>query len=467
MSRILATGPADREAAKLPGAGLSKVVLVNVTLLTMIAPLATDMYVPAFPAVGRDLGVGATSVQLTLTTFFVGMALGQLIGGPVSDQRGRRRPLLAAVAVMTAASAVCAVSPTVAVMLLARLVQGFAGGWAMVIARSIVVDVASGPRLVSGLNVVQGVAGVAPILGPLVGAAILTLSDWRVSFWLLAVWSVAMVVSVALSVEESLPPQRRHSGGLSALRGATTHVLRNRGFSSYLVVMSFSMGVTFAYVATSAFVLQSMNGLSPVAYAIDFAANAVGLTVATLAAARLAGRVPTRSVIAVGLAATATAGLLLLVGAAWFDMPLWVALVGFFVLMSAQGLIGPNAGALASGEVPEHPGTGSAVLGFLQWTTAGLVAPVAGLGGEETGVPMAVIVLILVAVSYAAFRRAPRRADNSLARPTGSTEPKEHPDESHPDVRRWRRPSRRSTGLPHRATDRCVGADHRIVCLRQ
>jgi len=167
--------------------------------------------------------------------------------------------------------------------------------------------------------------------------------------------------------------------------------------------MAFSMGVTFAYVATSAFVLQSMNGLSPVVYSIDFAANAVGLTIATLIAARLAAQVPTREVIAVGLAATAAAGMLLLAGALWFDMPLWIAAIGFFVLMTAQGLIGPNAGALASGEVPEHPGTGSAVLGFSQWCMAGVIAPIAGLGGARTAVPMALIVLILVFVSSCAL----------------------------------------------------------------
>jgi DHA1 family bicyclomycin/chloramphenicol resistance-like MFS transporter len=163
------------------------------------------------------------------------------------------------------------------------------------------------------------------------------------------------------------------------------------------------MGVTFAYVAISAFVLQSINGLSPMTYSIDFAANAVGLAVATLVAARLAGRVPTRVVIFIGLCGTAAAGVLLLIGAVLFGMPLVVALIGFFVLMTSQGLVGPNAGALASAEVPGHPGTGSAVLGFLQWCAAGVVAPIAGLGGETTAVPMACIVLVLVAVSFVAF----------------------------------------------------------------
>jgi MFS transporter, DHA1 family, multidrug resistance protein len=411
--------PMTTVAQRDPAAPLSRAVLASVVLLTMIAPLATDMYVPAFPQVGRDLDTGAAQVQLTLTTFFVGMALGQLVGGPFSDQHGRRRPLLASLVVMTLASVVCAFSPSIGAMMAARFVQGLSGGWAMVIARSVVVDLASGPRLIRALNVVAGAAGIAPIVGPLLGAVILQLSHWRMSFWMVALGGAVMVVAVLLAVPESLPVERRRAGGLGQLRRTGRQVLRRRGFLGYLVVMAFSMGVTFAYVATSAFVLQSMNGLSPTTYAAIFAANAVGLTLATLLAARLAGRVPTRTVITVGLAATGTAGLLLLVGALWFDTPLWIAVVGFFVLMSAQGFVGANAGALASSEVPDHPGTGSALLGFLQWSVAGLIAPVAGLGGEQTAVPMALIVLVLTGASAASLL--------VLARPATATTPDRGP----------------------------------------
>jgi MFS transporter, DHA1 family, multidrug resistance protein len=399
---------------------LTRAVIVNVVLLTMIAPLATDMYVPGFPSVGRDLGASATGVQLTLTTYFVGMALGQLVGGPISDQRGRRRPLLVSLTVMLLASVVCAVSPNIATMMVARFVQGFSGGWAMVIGRAIVLDLASSTRMVKALNLIQGIAGIAPIIGPLIGGLIMQFFDWRLSFWLLAVWAVGMLVTVAVFVPESLSVERRHGGGLHTLRGAAGQVLRSRGFVGYLVVMALSMGVTFAYVATSAFVLQSMNGLSPMTYSIDFAANAVGLAIATLVAAHLAGAVPTRMVILVGLCGTAAAGVLLLVGAVWFGMPLVVALVGFFVLMTAQGLVGPNAGALASAEVPDHPGTGSAVLGFLQWCAAGLVAPLAGLGGASTAVPMASIVLVLVAASFAALLGLARTARDERVDPSAA-----------------------------------------------
>ena len=380
-------------------ARLTSGLVATVIFLTAIAPLATDMYVPAFPRVAGDLSATATQVQLTLTTFFVGMALGQLIGGPVSDQRGRRRPLLSAIALMSVASIVCALTPSIAVMMAARFVQGFSGGWAMVIGRAVIVDLARGARLVRVLNVIAGVGGIAPIAGPLLGAVILQLSHWRVSLWVVAALGVVMTAAVLVAVPESLPPERRHGGGLRAFAIAGRQVLANRRYVGYLLVSGSAMGAVFAYVATSAFVLQSMNGMSPIAYSVDFAANAAGMTVAALLAARLAGRVATRKVILAGQVAALAAGAAMLAGALWFGTPLPLAIVCFLVLMTAQGLIGPNGGALASAEVPEHPGTGSAILGFAQWVAAGTVAPIAGLGGEDTAVPMALLVIAGAALS--------------------------------------------------------------------
>ena len=385
-----------------PTAGAAKVaatLVATVIFLTAIAPLATDMYVPAFPAVARDLGATATQVQLTLTTFFVGMALGQLIGGPVSDQRGRRMPLIAAVVVMTLASVICALAPSIGVMMVARFVQGFAGGWAMVIGRAVIVDLARGAQLVRVLNIVAAVGGIAPIVGPLLGAVILQLSDWRVSFWTLVGLGVAMTVAVLAVVPETLPAGKRHGGGLRTFVTDGREVLRNRRYVGYVLVSASSMGAIFAYVSTSAFVLQSMNGLSPIVYSVDFAANAGGMTLAALVAARLAGRVPTRRIIAIGQVPALAAGVAMLVGALWFDTPLLVAIIAFFVLMTTAGLIGPNGGALAAAELPEHPGTGSAVLGFVQWLAAGTIAPIAGLGGEHTAVPMALLMITCIALS--------------------------------------------------------------------
>jgi DHA1 family bicyclomycin/chloramphenicol resistance-like MFS transporter len=297
------------------------------------------------------------------------------------------------------ASIVCALTPSIGIMMAARFVQGFAGGWAMVIGRAVIVDLARGAQLIRVLNVIAAVGGIAPIVGPLLGAVILQVSHWRVSFWVVAALGVAMTLAVLLAVPESLPPERRHGGGLRAFAVAGRQVLTQRRYVGYVLVSGSAMGAVFAYVATSAFVLQSMNGMSPIAYSVDFAANAGGMTVAALFAARLAGRIATRKVVLAGQAAALLAGVAMLAGALWWDTPLLLAVVCFFVLMTAQGLIGPNGGALASAEVPEHPGTGSAVLGFVQWIAAGIVAPIAGLGGDDTAVPMALLMTACVALS--------------------------------------------------------------------
>ena len=163
-----------------------------VVLVSAIAPLATDMYVPAFPAAGADLAVNASQVQLTLTTFFVARAAGQLVGGPVPDTRGRRRPLVFSLVAATFALAACAFATSIAVMLAARFVQGLSGGWAMVTARAVIVDLAR--DLVRSLNLVAGVGGIARIVGPLLSGVILQFSHWRTSFWVVAAPAATVAV---------------------------------------------------------------------------------------------------------------------------------------------------------------------------------------------------------------------------------------------------------------------------------
>ena len=293
-------------------------------------------------------------------------------------------------------------------MTMARFVQGFAGGWAVAIGRAIIVDLATGAQLVRVLNIIAGVGGLAPIVGPLLGAAILQLSDWRVWFWVVAVLGLAMVSAVLIAVPESLPRERRRADHLRNFLTAGRIVLGNREYVGYLDVAGAAMGALFAYVATSAFVLQAIDGLSPIAYSIDFAVDTTGMTLAALIAARLAGRVTTRKVILTGQIAALSAGIAMLAGALWFGTPLILTMVSFFVLMTAQGLMIPNGGALASAAVPDHPGTGSAVQGFIQWVAAGTIAPIAGLGGSATAVPMALLMTAGAVVSMAGLLIATR-----------------------------------------------------------
>ncbi|MCE3292384.1 MAG: multidrug transporter CflA [Arthrobacter sp.] len=189
----------QRTATRPPSSGTVPATLVaTVIFLAAVAPLATDMYVPAFPRVSAEFGTTASAVQLTLTTFFAGMGLGQLVGGPFSDQRGRRMPRVGGTVLMTVASIACAVAPDVGILMLARFLQGFGGGWAMVIGRAVIVDLAHGSQLVRVLNLVMGIGGVAPIISPLLGAVILQLTGWRMTFWALAALGILMTLCVLM-----------------------------------------------------------------------------------------------------------------------------------------------------------------------------------------------------------------------------------------------------------------------------
>ncbi len=348
---------------------VSAALIATVVMLTAIAPLATDMYVPAFPDVARDLGTSATAVQLTLTTFFTGMALASwpvdrsrtsAAGAPRCwppwpsswwpPWRARwRRPSFSWPRPVS-----CRASPALGHGHRPRRRR----------------RPRPGPQLVRSLNLVQGVGGIAPIVAPLLGGIVLQLSDWRAPFWVIAVITTVTAVVVWFVVPESLPPHRRHAGGLRAFAGAAREVLGNRSYVGYLLVCSAMMVALFAYVATSAFVLRSMNGLSPIAYSVSFATNAVGMTLAALVSARLAGRVRTRTVIVVGQVLALAAGLGLLVGALWFGTP----------LCSPSSASSPSwwpspdhreRRCAGQRRCPRPPGTGSAVLGMLQWGTAG------------------------------------------------------------------------------------------------
>ncbi len=396
-------------------------LIATAVLITSVAPLATDMYVPAFPRVARDLGASTTAVQLTLMTFFVGMALGQLLRGPISDRRGRRLPLVLGTAGITLASVVCALAPSIGMLAVARLVQGFAGGWAMVVVRAVLVDLATGSRLVRVLNLISGVGGIALIAGPLLGGVIVQYSVWQASFWLVGVAGVAMTACVLRFVPDSQAAAQRHGGGLLTFAASSAAVLKDRRYVGYVVVASAMMIVVFAYVSSSAFILEDVNGLGPIQYSVDFAGNAAAASVAALLAARLAGRVPTRRVIGVGQALGVVGAVVLLVAGALLHAGLLLVGVGFLALMLSHGLSTANAGALASAQVPEHPGTGSAVLGMFQWLAAGIGAPIAGLLGSDLTVAAGELALAGLMVSLVGFLVLARPADGS--RRVGTVQP--------------------------------------------
>lgn len=349
--------------------------------LSMFGPLSLDMYLPAFPRIADDLGATDSQVQLTLTSCLVGLAVGQLIAGPLSDRFGRKRPLLLGIGAYVAVSLVCAVAPDPWTLTGLRLVQGLAGAAGMVIARAIARDLHSGPALARFFSLLILVNGLAPILAPLLGAQVLRFTSWRGVFVVLAVIGAAIGTAALTLLPETLPPDRRHGGGVRDTFRTFGSLLRERGFVGYALSTGFVMGALFAYLAGSSFVLQDVYGLSPQQFAVVFGSNAAGLIGISQVSARLVHRIPPRSLMRTGIAVSVTGGVGLLVSIL-SDAGLAAVLPSLFLVVMSVGLVSPNAAALALADHPRIAGSASALLGLMQFAVGAVLAPLVGLGGE-------------------------------------------------------------------------------------
>lgn len=385
-------------------------------LLTAVAPLATDMYLPAFPDMAADLGTSATGVQLTLTAFLIGLGLGQLFIGSLSDTVGRRRPLLIGSLVCLAASIACALAPTVELLALARFAQGMGGAAGVVLARAIISDTSRGAVAAKLLGVTMIISVIAPVVAPVSGGAIVANAGWRAVFWGLAVLTLVMFVGAAVFAKESLPQSARTRGGLRATITGARAVLTNRNYVGYLLTFCFAFAALFAYISASPFVMQNVMGLSAGVYSLLFGLNALVIVATSSVAAALAGRVTYRTMIVAGLvaAALATGGLLV---AVLNGVPTVPTLVLFALFQGSLGFIFSNATTLALEETEAHAGTGSAFLGFLQFALAALVSPLVGLGGESTAIPMGLAMITAIVLAVLAFGLLTRKNPTARAEP--------------------------------------------------
>ncbi|NGP07961.1 multidrug effflux MFS transporter [Rhodococcus sp. 14C212] len=378
-------------------------MLFGLALLSATAPLATDMYLPGLPVMSESLGTSTVGIQLTLTTFMAGLGVGQLIVGPLSDGWGRRRLLLAGTVVLALSSALCATAPTVEVLIAARLIQGFSGGTGIVLARAVIADRARGNEAARLFSVMMIIGGVAPIVAPLLGGVLLGPIGWRGIFWVLTGLAVLMIVAVLTVVPETLPPERRHSGGLAALARNFGTVIGNRRFVGYAATFALGFGAMFSYISASPFVVQEVLGMTPGQFSLIFAVNSVGLVAGNIVNTRLIGRFEVRDLLRYGVTQMLTAGLLLVLAVLLADTNRWLVLPLLFLVVSSLGFVMGNATALAQGQVPKAAGTGSAVMGASQFGLAALVSPLVGLGGEDTALPMALAIAISAALSMTAL----------------------------------------------------------------
>jgi MFS transporter, DHA1 family, multidrug resistance protein len=362
--------------------------------LSTFGPLSMDLYLPGLPSMARDLSAPAWAAQLTITTSMLGLAGGQLVAGPVSDARGRRGPLLAGLAAYMATSLLCAMAPTIWVLLALRLVQGAAGAAGIVIARAIVRDLHSGVAAARFFAMLMLVAGVAPILAPLVGGQLLHVTDWRGIFVVLAGIGAALLLAAWWSLPDTLAPEDRHRGGLAATLHVFGGLVRDRPFMGYTLAMGLSFGAMATYISGSPFVLEDIHGVSPQLFSVLFALNAGGLVVASQISRATVARAGPRRLLIVGTAASAIGGVGVL-AAVVLDLGLAGLLPSFFLVVASLGLVLPNSAALALADHPRTAGSASALLGLAQFSIGAAAAPLAGIAGSHTALPLAVVAAAL------------------------------------------------------------------------
>lgn len=366
-------------------------LVVILGALSTFGPLSIDMYLPALPQLARDFGASASSIQLTLSACLIGLALGQVVAGPLSDTYGRRRPLLIGVSAYAAASLLCALAPSLLLLIILRFVQGLAGAAGIVIARAIVRDLHSGVAAARFFSLLMIVSGLAPILAPILGGQVLQFTSWRGVFVILFVIGVMLLVLAALGLRETLPQTLRQTGGLRATLATFRRLLADVSFVGYAGACGFAFAAMFAYISGSSFVLQDIYGVSPQGYSLIFGMNAIGLAVAGQLNGRLVSRVSPRRLLLIGLTATASGGVALLGVVLVGGLGLAGVTMALFLVVASLGFVMPNATSLALSDHPRIAGSASALLGVLQYAIGAAAAPLVGLGGQSA-VPMAVVI---------------------------------------------------------------------------
>ncbi|MFL5999345.1 MAG: multidrug effflux MFS transporter [Streptomyces sp.] len=400
---------ADVPHAGPPAAAVRRTSLLVTLLLgglTATPPLAMDMYLPSLPQVTDALHAPAATVQLTLTACLLGMALGQLVVGPMSDRWGRRRPLLAGLVVYVVATVLCALAPTVEFLVGFRLAQGLAGAAGIVIARAVVRDLYDGVAMARFFSTLMLIGGVAPVVAPLIGGQILRVTDWRGVFVVLTVIGALLAALVWARLPETLPAAERHTGGVGEALHSMRRLLADLPFTGYLLTGGFAFAALFAYISASPFVIQEIYGASPQTFSLLFGVNSVGLVVVgQINGKLLVGRVSLDRVLGVGLLiVTAAATALLLMATGTFgEVGLAPVAAALFVLMSAMGVTLPNAQSLALLRTKHSAGSASALLGTSSFLIGAIASPLVGMAGEDTAVPMAVVQLAAALVALTCF----------------------------------------------------------------
>lgn len=371
--------------------------------LSAFAPMSIDMYLPSLPALAAEFGASTATTQLTLSAFFIGLALGQALYGPLADRFGRKPPLYVGLVLYAVATAGCALAGSAGSLIAWRFAQALGGCAGVVIARAVVRDLFDQWGSARMLSTMMLVMGAAPMLAPLAGGWLLGVSGWRSIFWTLLAFGLACLIAAFLGLPETRQRSSERLGVRSVLR-EYGHLLGHRHFLGYTLAGGFAQAGMFAYISGSPFVFIDVYGVPAGAYGWLFGANALGLITASQVNARLVMRLGPDRLLARANLANALFGVFLVV-VAWTG---WGGLVGLLVplfgYVTSLGFSYPNAAAGAMGPFPDRAGSASALLGTIQFAIAAVAGAAVGWWHDGTALPMAVVIAVCGATAFA-FQR--------------------------------------------------------------
>ncbi len=379
-----------------------KVAWSTIVLLGMLAafgPICTDIYLPAVPTITAELQTDVSTMQLSLTAAFLGLALGQLFIGPLSDAYGRKVPLYISLVVFAISSVGCAMAMTAPQLIVARLFQGLAGAGGIVLSRTIACDLCSGAKLAQFMALLMTVNSLAPIFGPILGSAIITFFPWPVLFFFLAAWGMLLFLGSMTSLKETLPVEKRSPHLSTTIKGMCLELINMR-FLLMALSMSFIMGAFFGYLASSPFIFQRIFGLSPFMYSVIFGVCALFITIAANIAGRLVRRCSEVSVV-IGSLIIQFIATICLIAVIVFDIKSVVLVSVIFCFYVAMIGSSQTAGfGLVMNARAGGAGAASGIFGVLTFIFGAICSPLVGLMGEQSMVPQAACMLVCTICSF-------------------------------------------------------------------
>ena len=378
-------------------AKVSFILVVFLGMLTAITPLATDLYLPALPIMPGELNTTASNIQMTIGIMTFGVAVGQLFGGPISDTMGRKLPLIVGNLLCVISGIICAFAPSIEILLLGRFLQGLTGSVGVVIAKAIARDFASGQELTKLFALLMMVNGLAPVLAPLIGGQLLLFTTWRVIFVILAVFS-AILLAGSLLFRESLPKEKRVIGGVGVAVKNYITLIKDKPFLGQTLIQLFAFGGFFAYISGSSFVYQNIFNLSAQEFSYLFGINSCGIVLASAISSRVSNVITAKQLLTFSLWQLTIGSLLFLI-AMIFEWSLIPVTTILFFTVCTVSLFGSASFSMAMTNYGKMAGSASAILGFASMFAAGIVSPLVGIGGDHTGVPMGITMLVCAVLS--------------------------------------------------------------------